>query len=300
MKKNKFTEFLKGKGYYVLLFVGVIAIAAVAIIGSNLASNQKDDDQNYVDLNEPDNNIAADEDDYPLADNNPISDGIVNNVEDDNDPSEYAANDDIGDNVAISDPELEDYSQVGQEDTDLAQADDKANEEVATNDDVGEPEAVETSGTTVQAEVKPLKENLSFDKEKGLLWPVEGNVIMNYSMDRTIYHATLMLYKVNPAIILDAEVGTEVKAAARGIVTSVEENEETGLTVTTDIGNGYSLVYGQLDPETLKVEEGDTVDEGEAIATIAEPTKYFIVEGSNLYFKVLENEKTVNPMTLLR
>lgn len=300
MKKNKFTEFLKGKGYYVLLFVGVIAIAAVALIGSNLASNEKEDDQNYVDLNEPDNNIAENEDENLQADNNPASDGIVNNEPDDNDPLDSITNDNNGEEVATNDPELEDYSEVGQVDTDLAQADDTANDEVAANDEVEEPDAVETSGTTVQAETKPLKESLNFNKEDGLLWPVEGNVIMNYSMDRTIYHATLMLYKVNPAIILDAEVGTEVKAAAKGIVSSIEEDDETGLTITTDIGNGYSLVYGQLDPETLMVEEGDTVDEGEVIATIAEPSKYFIVEGSNLYFKVLENEQTVNPMTLLR
>ena len=58
MKKNRLAEFFKGKGYYVLLLVGVIAIAATAIIGSRLSESNIDDD-NYVDLNEePDNSIA--------------------------------------------------------------------------------------------------------------------------------------------------------------------------------------------------------------------------------------------------
>jgi murein DD-endopeptidase MepM/ murein hydrolase activator NlpD len=108
-----------------------------------------------------------------------------------------------------------------------------------------------------------------------------------------------MQYKCNPAIIIDAEVGTEVKAAATGIVSSVEENnEETGCTVTMSIGDGYSVVYGQLD--NVELEVGDSVSEGDVLGTIDEPTKYYSVEGSNLYFKVMENEQTVNPMLLLR
>jgi murein DD-endopeptidase MepM/ murein hydrolase activator NlpD len=93
-------------------------------------------------------------------------------------------------------------------------------------------------------------------------------------------------------------VGTEVLSAAKSIITSIEENAETGITVTASIGNGYSLVYGQLND--VKAEVGDTLDEGEVIGTIAEPTKYYSLEGSNLYFQVLKEEETINPMALLR
>ena len=34
-----------------------------------------------------------------------------------------------------------------------------------------------------------------FSEEDTLLWPVDGNVIMNYSMDQSIYFATLDQYK---------------------------------------------------------------------------------------------------------
>ena len=43
---------------------------------------------------------------------------------------------------------------------------------------------------------------LHFDPEDGMLWPMEGNVILNYSMDSTIYFATLDQYKYNPAVII--------------------------------------------------------------------------------------------------
>lgn len=143
-----------------------------------------------------------------------------------------------------------------------------------------------------------INASLKFNEEKGLAWPVKGNVLMKYSMDRGVYFATLGQYKCNPAIIIDAKVGDTVKSAAKGKVTKVANDDETGLTVTMDIGSGYKLVYGQL--QKLTVKKGDIVNEGQKIGTVAQPTKYYVVEGGNLYFKVLDNDETVNPMLLLR
>lgn len=299
MKKNRFAEFFKGKGYYVLLFVGVIAIAAVAIIGSRLSDSNNEGD-NYVDLNEePDNNLAAGEEDTQLAENNPVSDGIVNST--DNLAEDTDNTNEVVDNDSLLEYDV--YTQEEEEGIDLAEVPETTptTPPKKTEEAEEKPEAVETTTTTVKAATKKSLDSLSFDiNNDNLLWPVEGNVILNYSMDHTIYHPTLMLYKCNPAIILGAEVGTEVRSAADSVVTNVEWNEETGLTVTTAIGDGYSLVYGQLDEDTLKVKVGDTLDAGEVIGAIANPTKYYTVEGSNLYFKVLKDDNTtVNPMLLL-
>ncbi len=289
MKKNKFTEFFKGKGYYVLLFVGVLAIAAVAIIGSNLSSEPQIEGQDFVDLNEPNNNIAAEDDDMLQAENNNSSDDVANN--EDNTQNDTAAQD-VANNDSLLEYDI--YTQDEENGVDLADATKAGDKDAA----VTEPDAVETSGTTVEADNRT--ENLKFNVEKGLLWPVEGNVIMPYSMEHTTYFSTLMQFKCNPAIIIDAEVGTEVKAATDGVVTNIDTNEETGLTITTDIGNGFSLVYGQLSEKDNSLKVGDRVKEGKIIGTVNEPTKYYSVEGSNLYFQVLENSETVNPMLYLR
>ncbi len=293
--KKKFAEFFKGKGYYVLLFVGVIAIAAVALIGTRLSSQQNKDDNNYVDLNDTDNNIAQGED-TQLPDNNQTSEDLANN--EDNGSNDLATNDngvDVADNDSLLEYDI--YSGDGQT-GDTAQSEDEAQTASA---DVTPPPAVETSGQAVQApDINAAIDKLSFKTDEGLIWPVNGNVIMNYSMDHTIYFATLMQFKCNPAIIIDAEVGTEVKAAADGIVSDIEENEETGCTVTIAIGNGYSLVYGQLDKSSLGLEVGDSLKAGDKIGSVAEPTKYYVVEGSNLYFEMLENDQTVNPMLYLQ
>jgi len=298
VKKHSLAELIKGKGYYVLLFVGVLAIGAVALIGTKLSSNQDDSGKDFVDLNEqPDNNIAAEDGDNQLADNSLTSDGIVNNEQGDNSSddaltNDYASNDPTEDSLL----EFDVVTEEEENGIDLAEANTNEAEVVV-------PEVVETTGKTVQAdkETTPVlkPESLSFKEDNGLLWPVDGNVLMNYSMDHTVYHATLMQWKCNPAVIIEAKVGTEVVAAARGIISSIEENNnETGLTVTTNIGDGYSLVYGQLKDVSLKV--GDEIKEGSILGTIAEPSKYYVVEGSNLYFEVLKDDATVNPMQLLR
>ena len=300
MKKNKFTEFLKGKGYYMLLFVGVVAIATVAVIGSQLSSNQEQKDNEFVDINEMDDNIAAEDGVNELAENNPITEGIVNSEGDTT--SEVASNDEAA-NIAAENNESQDlasHDMIEYEGYEEDNVPDSLAQAGETSDTASADESMETSTATARNEPAQTRESLSFSMDDGLMWPVQGNVIMNYSMDHTIYFATLMQYKCNPALIIDAEPGTEVKAAATGIVTEIDlDNEETGITVTMDIGNGYSVVYGQL-AQDMSLKAGDLVNEGEVIGTVSAPTKYYSVEGSNLYFMVKEDDQTINPMLLLR
>lgn len=296
MKKNRFAEFFKGKGYYVLLFVGVIAIAAVAIIGSRLSSSDEGDNgEDFININEPDNNITADdEDDDMLADEFNTSGETANNEEEGSLADGGAGQEDASNDSLL---EHDVYTEAEEHGIDLSE-EEAAPEVAAADEEDEELEAVETAGATVQQEDKPVM--LNFQVDEGLLWPVDGNVIMNYSMDHTVYYATLMQFKCNPAIIIDAEVGTEVKAAATGIVSSIDTSEETGLTVTTDIGDGFKLIYGQLDEASLELEVGDLIEEGNTVGVIDEPTRYYLIEGSNLYFSVLQEDMTVNPMLYLR
>lgn len=140
--------------------------------------------------------------------------------------------------------------------------------------------------------------NYSFNVEKGLLWPVKGDVILKYSMTNTIYFKTLAQYKCNPGIVISAKEGSNVKAAADCRITKIEKTDELGTVVTADIGSGYTVSYGQLD--NVSVNKGDELKEGDVIGTIAAPTKYYSEEGSNLYFQVNEGKETVDPLLLLR
>lgn len=137
----------------------------------------------------------------------------------------------------------------------------------------------------------------TFNEEKGLIWPVKGDVLMKFSQNNTIYFKTLAQYKSNPAIEISADEGTKVIASAAGVVTDISKDDVTGTMVTTDIGGNYTVTYGQL--KNVKVSKGDEVKEGQLLGTVASPTKYFSEEGSNLYFQVKENGTAVDPLLLL-
>ncbi len=149
----------------------------------------------------------------------------------------------------------------------------------------------EAISTTVQPE-------LDFSEEDGLVWPIVGDVLINYSMDQTIYFPTLDQYKYNPAIVISATQGENISAAADGRVTSVSYDSDTGNTVVMELGNGYELTYGQL--ENITVSEGSFVHVGDGIGTVAAPTKYYSLEGTNVYFKLTKDGEPVNPMSRLQ
>lgn len=152
------------------------------------------------------------------------------------------------------------------------------------------PEDTEALATTVQ----PI---LDFGDEDRLVWPIVGDILINYSMDKTIYFPTLQQYRYHPAIVIAASEGETITAAAEGRVTSVSYDRQLGNTVVMDLGNGYELTYGQLD--NITVSEGSYVTTGDIIGNVASPTKYYSMEGANVYFKLTKNGEPVNPMSRL-
>ena len=138
---------------------------------------------------------------------------------------------------------------------------------------------------------------LDFTDSDTLVWPIVGNVLVNYSMDKTVYFATLDQYKYSPAIVISAVEGESITAAADGQVTDIYQDPETGTTVVTNLGDGYELTYGQL--ADLAVSEGDIVAVGDLIGSVAAPTMYYSVEGTNVYFKLTKDGVPVDPMSRL-
>ena len=290
-----------------LLGVAVFCITAIATVGALSIGGKGEDDtpDNLVDLNEtndPGNTQVADGDDQ--TGDNTETPGVQ-----------------VGDNTETPGVQVGDNT----EDPGVQLGDNTENPDVQVGDNTGEGTDPATTGSEVQVgdntEVsdvqkpeiqvgdnteKPtevlspalIAEQLKFDKSAGLIWPVAGQVIIPYSPDHGVYFQTLDQFAISEAIVLSSAVGTEVKAAAKGVVTSIKEEVRTGTTVTLALGNDTSLIYGQLDVADLK--EGDILEAGERIGTVAEPTRYYVVEGPNLYFKVVEGENSVDPTELLK
>lgn len=138
---------------------------------------------------------------------------------------------------------------------------------------------------------------LEFTEETGLVWPTVGEILINYSMDQTVYFPTLAQYKYNPAIVIAAAEGKTIVAAADAQIIDIYTDSEIGNAVKMDLGNGYELIYGQL--ADIQVSKGSYVSAGDVIGTVGTPTKYYSVEGSNLYVKLTKDGTPLNPLTLL-
>lgn len=167
----------------------------------------------------------------------------------------------------------------------------EASAEEAQGQQETQEEAAEEPAEDTAAQVAP---ELNFTEDTIMLWPVNGEVVIDYSMDATTYFPTLDQYKYNPSLVMSAAVGDPVQAAANGQVLSISEDVETGTTLTMDMGNGYQAVYGQL--KDVAVQEGQTVEAGTIIGYVSDPTRYYVEEGANLYFAMTKDGEPVDPM----
>lgn len=280
MMRRKFTDKLKSK----VTIVGAVAFMAVAaaVVGANILSSNttKDDNKtNLVDLNELPDNVAQ------TQEESKVNTSAADNIQADNYSSEHFGMDNVMDATNEVKVEEQGTNQTNQ---------------VATNDDAAKQEKTEETKDDEVAQTTTKSTStkaLNFQAESKMSWPIAGNVLINYSMDSTVYFATLNQYKYNSALIIQGEVNSKVASAADGIVEEIFTDEETGISMKVDLGNGYKAVYGQLKEITVK--KGDTVSKGSIIGYVSEPTKYFSIEGSNLYFKVTKDDSPVNPLNFL-
>ncbi|MGN0376311.1 MAG: peptidoglycan DD-metalloendopeptidase family protein [Suilimivivens sp.] len=264
----------------------VMVLGALTAAGIFMRQDNSTEDQGYVvDLSEIENSTVSEDGEVKVTEN--AAGDAVTADDLDYDPyfqetnSMNVENPDLSESESMSEGVEEARAQI--ED---AVVEDEAAAAVIENTDADEP-AISTA----------MQPTLSFGDDDPLVWPVVGNILINYSMDKTIYFPTLDQYKYNPAIVIQANEGDMITAAAAGKVTSVFTDPQIGNGITMELGNGYEITYGQL--EGILVSEGSYVSMGDMIAQVAAPTKYYSVEGTNVYFKLTKDGEPVNPMTRL-
>ena len=154
---------------------------------------------------------------------------------------------------------------------------------------LNQAESLVTDAAPVSA---AASEELHFAPET-MIKPVAGNPLIPYSMEHGVYFATLDQYKCSPAVVYGASLGEAVSACTTGRVINIHNDAELGHVVVLDLGDGYQAIYGQVD--NIGVPIGTKIDAGAQLATVAEPTKYYSVEGSNLYFQLKKDGESIDP-----
>lgn len=284
---NKLSEIFRKRA---MLGAAIFCITAIATVGVLSQSDNNGDNtpDSFVDLNE--NPEKEDKQQVAKTDTPDIKNSEQQITEGNTDVQEK-------EQLVVKEKEVIDSKNVEQQVADNKPTVEKidASTQTAQQEEVDTNEIEQTEDTQVLSP-QLIAEQLTFDKSAGLLYPIQGEVVIPYSPDHAVFHFTLDQFSTSDAVVLSSSVGTQVKAAAKGVVTAIEEDDRIGTTVTIAVGNNTSLVYGQLEVDELQ--EGDIIEAGECIGTVAEPTKYYVVEGPNLYFQVLEGEESLDPTLL--
>lgn len=290
-----------GKERIIMLASAVFVLAALTTTGVYVRNNNRAEKENYVvDFEElersstelAENMMSGDELDTLFAE--------VGTDDLDYDPSFQEANSQHVENAEKKEQKSDSEASEKKKDDPVEKSSSKKKESAAEEEEEGMfDETVDTvMSDEVQVVSTTVQPELDFNEEDGLVWPIVGDVLINYSMDKSIYFPTLDQYKYNPAIVIAASQGEQICAAADGRVSSVSYDPGTGNTVVMELGNGYELTYGQL--ENITVSEGSYVTVGDAIGTVATPTKYYSLEGTNVYFKLTKDGEPVNPLSKLQ
>ena len=270
--------------------VGILAVSA--IVGGVMLGGTGDG-KSIVDLDEGNSTGYYTEDEKDIT-SEKESDKVVSD-----DKNIIAENvDNKKPDNTVADKDSADNNSAGNSDSDTDNKDKEDNDK-DNSGDVSKPQGdndnkkPESSDVNVQSGIV----GLNFTQQSTLVWPVEGNVIIDYDMENTVYFATLDLYKCSDAVCIQSAIDTPVYAGSPCSVENVEYDSEIGNNVTVSLGNGYMLTYGQL--KDVQVESGDVIEEGDLIGYVGNPTKYYTVEGAHLYMKMTHNGQAVDPLDYL-
>lgn len=261
---------LKDNAFYIALGLGLLAILAVVAIYT-IEQDGNEVAENEIDLNQ-------------VSDYSAIVDEESNVEETNAKTANQSGTEAVNTQLVVEDESTDETADIDKsEKTQLAT-------ETTEGGDKGTELTQEVPASSHVAE-------LNFTSDQTIDWPVEGKVILPYSMETTVYYKTLDQYQCNPGMLIGAGSGTTVKNAFWGKVTKVTSDNTYGNLVTLYIGNDYSIVYGQLD--TVYVKVGDYVEAGQSIGTVGKPTDSFAEEGSHLFFQMLEGEEAIDPMMFI-
>lgn len=294
MLKQKFTELFKKNGYYVLAAVCIVALAAAIGIISTTTSDENAA-ENAAGFTDAQTDAFTDNDDANTGENEVAANSGLDYVEG------YDADQiqDIITQLEENQTQNTDSSNTNGADSENTSSADSGTADSGNNTTENTSDAADnTTDTQNAAQTATLASANAFDETQTLSWPLSGSILLDYSMNTTTYFKTLDQYKCNPGLLIAADINTEVHCAYSGTVESISADSEYGQTVTINMGNDFRAVYGQL--KDITVSEGDVVPTGSIIGTVAAPTKYYIEEGSHLYFELTKDEIPTDPKVFLQ
>ncbi len=132
----------------------------------------------------------------------------------------------------------------------------------------------------------------------GYVWPVEGSVDRDFSLEVFAYDETMGDWRTHEGIDINAQLGAPVSACAKGTVTDVTTDDMMGVTVTVDHGSGMESIYSNL-AESVNVQVGSAVEAGTVLGTVGTSAISESASPSHLHFALREYGVMIDPLNYL-
>lgn len=266
--KANYREFMDKYGFYVVLFMCICIIGTTALLTSD--RNMPWDKALDSTENSQQKQVEGESDDIYIR---IIDKTDVDSKDDDNDGRDSDIKSGSDDNS--SDTGSSTGSDSGGSNND---PDSKSNSDNDNNSGEDSAVAVDSGGI-----------------KKELNMPLEGDIVKFHSLDKLVFSNTLKEWTVHTGIDIKGEPGSEVKAAADGIVDSVVEDTLMGIIITLDHGDGLKTVYSGVSTKGM-VTIGQEVKQGQVISGVGNTAVMEVSDDPHLHFEVLLNDEPVDPL----
>jgi len=273
-KPGKIGDFFADKGFYIIL---ILCIAAIGISGYVLFFSGPDKtggNNLYIGGNGPDS----------LESEKPAG----------NTPQETELRTEIPENAIRKTEVVMASPDASPKDNVEAVSGNLPGEVLSESDTSGNPGGSgKAQNDTGSPETSPKPVTASF-----FVWPVSGELLERFSIDRLVFNETLGDWRVHPGIDIASPLGTQVCAIGDGVVEDVYIDELLGVTVVIDHGNKTRSVYRNL-METVMVSAGDTVYAGDIIGGIGQTAADELLDPPHLHLEVIRDGAQIDPCSLL-
>lgn len=263
--KNKITKTLKENGFLIFLFICVCIVAAgtISIVTKEVGKDKLKND--LVILDEP---MDTDSTGIIIGDKNSILDLETGEIILDRDYKAAEINDDVEE---LDNSYAEEVFYEGEDDEEY-------------------DDEIEFIENYVEEPTKAIKE---------LIFPVSGEIITEFTKDRLIYSETLEEWRGHTGLDFKADIGTNVIAVLDGVVAKAYEDSLWGKIIVLDHGDGLQTKYCNLGTLEM-VREGLEVRQGDYIATVGKSAQIELLMDDHLHFEVINNQKTVDPRSIIK
>lgn len=170
------------------------------------------------------------------------------------------------------------------------------NNETKTKDEeqILESETAPTLIQETEEEKAPeIKKELSFT------FPVAGEIVKEFAMEKLIYSETLEEWTTHQGIDIKADRTTMVTASEDGMVVAIKNDPRYGLTVIIEHENGFKTVYSNLLTAEF-VTEDEKVTKGQSIGTIGNSAIFEIADEPHLHFELIKDGEYVDPILYIK